>query len=58
MVYIIYIFLNEYGYIRDCLDICIYSCLGGGLGSLPFGVEGRRDIYPWDIFSWALWFLL
>lgn len=37
-------------YIKDCLNICIYSCLGGWLGSLLLRIE-PRGLYPWDIFS-------
>lgn len=51
MVYIICIFLNEYRYIRDCLNICIYSWFGEG--SLLLGIE-PRGLYPWDIFSWPM----
>lgn len=36
-------------YIKDCLNICIYSWLG--LGSLLLRIE-PRGLYPWDIFSW------
>ena len=36
-------------YIKDCLNICIYSCLGW-LGSLLLRIE-PRGLYPWDIFS-------
>lgn len=37
-------------YIKDCLNICIYSCLGGWVGSLLLRIE-PRGLYPWDIFS-------
>ena len=41
------------GIFRDCLNICIYSCLGwwwDWLGSLLLRIE-PRGLYPWDIFS-------
>jgi hypothetical protein len=33
-------------YIKDCLDICIYLCLG--LGCLLLRIE-PRGLYDWDI---------
>lgn len=56
MVYIICILPYEYYigmivYIMVMyMDICIYSCLGGWLGSLLLRIE-PRGLYPWDIFS-------
>ena len=52
-LYYIYSLMNiiwVYVYIKDCLNIYIYSCLGGWLGSLLLRIE-PRGLYPWDIFS-------
>lgn len=50
-MYITLWILYGYMYIKDCLNIYIYSCLGGGgrLGSLLLRIE-PRGLYPWDIF--------
>ena len=37
-------------YIKDCLNICIYSCLGWGWVVFFLRIE-PRGLYPWDIFS-------